>query len=58
LPPLCTPFAASMGFCHDGSAEQLVRRALQGLGANVAIRERPDAEICRTGQAASLGGKE
>jgi nucleoside-diphosphate-sugar epimerase len=31
LPPLSTPLAESMGFCHDGSAEQLVRRALAGL---------------------------
>jgi nucleoside-diphosphate-sugar epimerase len=34
LPPLCTPLAESLGFCHDGSAEQLVRRALEGLRAS------------------------
>jgi nucleoside-diphosphate-sugar epimerase len=33
LPKLCTPLAESMGFCHDGNAEQLVRRALAGLRA-------------------------
>jgi nucleoside-diphosphate-sugar epimerase len=34
LPPLCTPLAESLGFCHDGSAEQMVRRALKGLRAS------------------------
>lgn len=38
LPPLRTPLADSLGFFHDGRAEQLVRRALDGLRveANVA----------------------
>jgi len=33
LPPLRTPLADSLGFNHDGNAEQLVRRALDGLRA-------------------------
>jgi nucleoside-diphosphate-sugar epimerase len=33
LPPLRTPLADSLAFHHDGSAEQLVRRALDGLRA-------------------------
>src|SRR5271165_191818 len=48
LPPLRTPLAESLGFCHDGVAQQLVHRALEGLKTAVWRRARiwAPAEVC------------